>query len=625
MSVSTLGSTMNVARERVGIGSRELGVDPDLPHDLLAVRLREVHVDRHHLLEHVEIRGEDRGRTVQEHHVAHEEHELLRCTRPIAEELLRDLAHLAHQLVGRHLRGVLHRTVEVEVGDDEVEVDIGRERAEVAQRGQLPTHVARSAEHEETQECQPLRFVETAGDAEVEERVRPSGCTTRLPPCRSPWNTPKISAPSSDAMRPACSIAWVSMPAACIDSTSSKANPRSRSMTSTRRVTMVGCGRGTMIPLWPVREDVGDVEHVLRFEAEVELLDDGLREQLHEGRRIGEGGDRDAADEMGGEPGQRGDVVPEELRDLRPLHLDDDLFTGDEPGRVHLCDRGGRDRLLVEGREQILEPPAEVDLHDGADVVERLRRHPVAQLLELGDHLVGEQAFAARDDLAELHVARAEATEGLPQATGDPGTRLRPPVLEDEPSGQGTGDLGDSAREAPERRQPTGCEQARHLLARAPPQTVDLPAPRDLVGIEHPGPAIAERAELEIRRGSGTAIGSVMTPPKLPVGSRNAERPAPCTRATRRSLAGYRSAVRSGERSLRSPPRRSDAARRRRRGAVVAKRLGVNSRRPTAPHPGWRTAGSPWRPDPRAMPPRDRHRRGRSDLPHRRPSSRYPA
>ena len=35
---------------RVGVGRGELRVDPDLPHDLLAVRLREVHVDRHHLL-----------------------------------------------------------------------------------------------------------------------------------------------------------------------------------------------------------------------------------------------------------------------------------------------------------------------------------------------------------------------------------------------------------------------------------------------------------------------------------------------------------------------------------------------------------------------------------------------
>ncbi len=53
-------------------------------------------------------------------------------------------------------------------------------------------------------------------------------------------------------MSPACSSAWVSMPAACIDSTSSKAKPLSRSITSTRRLTSVGCGRGTMIPRWLV-------------------------------------------------------------------------------------------------------------------------------------------------------------------------------------------------------------------------------------------------------------------------------------------------------------------------------------------------------------------------------------
>ncbi len=54
-----------------------------------------------------------------------------------------------------------------------------------------------------------------------------------------------------------------------------------------------------------VAQDGGDVEHVGRFHAEVELLDDRLGEQLDERRRVGQRGDRDAADEVGREPRHR--------------------------------------------------------------------------------------------------------------------------------------------------------------------------------------------------------------------------------------------------------------------------------------------------------------------------------
>ena len=126
----------------------------------------------------------------------------------------------------------------------------------------------------------------------------------------------------------------MSIPAACIDSTSSNAKPSSRSITSTRRVTSVGCGRGTMIPRCSVaREHAGDVEHVLRLEPEVELLDHGLGEQLDERRRVGERGDGDPPDEAGRQPRERGDVVAEELRDPGPLHLHHDLLARDAGGR----------------------------------------------------------------------------------------------------------------------------------------------------------------------------------------------------------------------------------------------------------------------------------------------------
>ena len=132
------------------------------------------------------------------------------------------------------------------------------------------------------------------------------------------------------------------------------------------------------------------------LEAEVELLDDGLREQLHQRRRVGQRGDGDAADQAGRQPRQRGDVVAEALRDLRPLHLHHDLLAGAQPGGVHLGDGGGGDGRLVEPLEQLVERAAEVDLDHGPDVGERLGRHLVAQQLELADQLVGEEALARR-------------------------------------------------------------------------------------------------------------------------------------------------------------------------------------------------------------------------------------
>ena len=230
-------------------------------------------------------------------------------------------------------------------------------------------------------------------------------------------------APSSDAMRPACSRAWVSIPAACIDSTSSKAKPSRRSITSTRSVTSVGCGRGTMIPRCSVSASTRrDVEHVLRLEPEVELLDDRLGEQLDQRRRVGERGRRGCGPTSRGASHDRAAMSSrKQLGDPGPLHLDHDLLTGAQAGGVDLGDRRRRDRGLVEPLEELLERAAEVDLDHRAHVGEGLGRHLVAQELELGDQLVGEQALATGDDLAELHVARAQPLERGAQPPGDAG------------------------------------------------------------------------------------------------------------------------------------------------------------------------------------------------------------
>ena len=109
---------------------------------------------------------------------------------PYAEQLLREVLELVHELVGRQLRRV-DRAVEPEVAEHRVEVGVGRERAEVAQRARAapivsplvaPTSSIRNAS----------RFVSSRRPVMPKSisTVRPSGRTMRLPPCRSPWKTP---------------------------------------------------------------------------------------------------------------------------------------------------------------------------------------------------------------------------------------------------------------------------------------------------------------------------------------------------------------------------------------------------------------------------------------------------
>jgi hypothetical protein len=161
-----------------------------------------------------------------------------------------------------------------------------------------------------------------------------------------------------------------------------------------------------------LRERVGDVEHVLGLEPEVELLRDRLREQLHQRGRVRERRDGNPPDQERGDPGHRAQVALHEPGDLRPLHLHDDLFARAQPRRVHLRDRRGREALLVETREHRLERLTQVFLDDGAHRRERLGGR-VRAGPELVHDLVGEETAAGRDDLAELDVGRAEPLERL--------------------------------------------------------------------------------------------------------------------------------------------------------------------------------------------------------------------
>ena len=255
--------------------------------------------------------------------------------------------------------------------------------------------------------------------------MRPSGSTKRFPPCRSPWKMPWIMAPSMKPIMPVRTTASVSTPASRMPATSSNLKPSSRSITSTRGVTSSGWGRGiTYVALAQLGERLRHVEHVLRLDAEVELLGDRLGEQLDEGRRVGQRRDRDPTDRERREPRHDPEVLVDELPDRRALHLHDDVLARAQRRAVHLRDRRRGEGLGVEPREHLLRAAAEVLLHHPADHRERLRRHLVAAPLELRDELLGEDPLAGADDLPELDVGGSEALGGEAQPAGEDGGGL---------------------------------------------------------------------------------------------------------------------------------------------------------------------------------------------------------
>jgi hypothetical protein len=89
-----------------------------------------------------------------------------------------------------------------------------------------------------------------------------------------------------------------------------------------------------------------------------ELLDEIDRPELLEPRRQDDGQTQD---------GEQNPHIAVDLRaNARPPHLDDDWCSIVEAGTVHLCDRGGSQRLVLEVGEYRLDGSAERPLHFAA-------------------------------------------------------------------------------------------------------------------------------------------------------------------------------------------------------------------------------------------------------------------
>ncbi len=238
------------------------------------------------------------------------------------------------------------------------------------------------------------------------------------------------------------------MPAARMPSTSSYLKPRSRSITSTRRVTSSGCGRGTTMIVWPASRSTRAMSSM--FSASRRKSSSSMMVSAKSSTSAG--GLASAATGMrptrnGRDPRHRRDVAPHQLRDARPLHLDDHLLAGAQARRVHLRDRRGGEALARRSaRTRSSSGRAEVLLDDLLDDGERLRRHLIAAALELLDQLVGKDALARRDDLPELDVRRAEPLEGETQPARQIRARDAGPPVRRAPTPQRTSALPTSAR-----------------------------------------------------------------------------------------------------------------------------------------------------------------------------------
>ena len=248
------------------------------------------------------------------------------------------------------------------------------------------------------------------------------------------------------------------------------------------------------------REDRRDVDHVLGLEPEIELLADGLGEQLDERRRIGEGGDRDATHEQRRDRGHDLQVTMDLAADGRALHLHDDGGAVVQRGAVDLGDRCRGDRCAVEGGEDRLDAGAELGLDDLAHRLERFCRHLVAALLHLVDELGGEDALAGAHDLAELDVRGAEALGGLAEAARHPGAGGGPATapVSGRPDADGTAEPPADDDQSPEGREPARPGQFRDLPAGGEPEHPDAAHPRQLVPVDVPRAVLGERPPGEV-------------------------------------------------------------------------------------------------------------------------------
>ena len=166
-----------------------------------------------------------------------------------------------------------------------------------------------------------------------------------------------------------------------------------------------------------------DRRHVRCLDPEVQLLPQRQREavgQLAHAHRPRPGRGRD---QRAGEPVDDVEVALDHRTDAGPLHLQHHLLAGGERRCVHLGHAGRRQRLRRDGREHLLDRPAELGHQGRLDLGPGRRRRPVLQPAQLGDELGRQQVAPGGQQLAELD----EGDPALVERGGERAGQLLPP------------------------------------------------------------------------------------------------------------------------------------------------------------------------------------------------------
>ena len=156
-----------------------LVLQAELGHDALAVLGGEEQRDRLDFGEEVEVGGQGGDGAVEEHHVLHEQHQLLGHAGAEPEEGLDGALHLGRQLVGRQGDRVERRPVQAEQVDHVLHVDVVGEGAQVAQRGHLRGDVPVRRPDEQREQGQALGLGQAPRDAEVQQGDLPRRAARR--------------------------------------------------------------------------------------------------------------------------------------------------------------------------------------------------------------------------------------------------------------------------------------------------------------------------------------------------------------------------------------------------------------------------------------------------------------
>ena len=200
--------------------------------------------------------------------------------------------------------------------------------------------------------------------------------------------------------------------------------------------------------------------------AVVELLADRARELVDDLARVDE---VERPHPLAHEPRrllEQLDVALDLARRVRSLHLDGDPAAVRQHRTMHLADRCGRQRLLVELEEEPLDRLAELLADHPLDIGERERADVVLEPAQLGDDVRRDDVGPGREQLAELDEGRAELVEHLPQMTAAHGRRSRrgrrgPALVEQEPEPVAHRDLGDLAQPPDVQRPRPRCHAAK--------------------------------------------------------------------------------------------------------------------------------------------------------------------